>query len=151
MTRLEKILHLINNGHTYNPDTGEITSRFGNVLISKNDSKYQAIYFSVNKKKYMLRSHHFAWYLVYKEIVEEIDHKNGVRSDNRILNLRSVNRAQNSYNKLKTKGYTFSKEKNKWRAQIGVNRKVIHLGYFFEEPEAREAYLNAKKKYHIIN
>jgi len=39
---------------------------------------------------------------------------------------------------------------NKWKAQITVNGKNTYLGSFNIEEEARNAYLNAKLKYHKI-
>jgi hypothetical protein len=46
------------------------------------------------------------------------------------------------------KGYT--KRKNKWIAQIKLDYKNIYLGSYNTEEEARQAYLLAKEKYHII-
>jgi hypothetical protein len=140
MDRLHKIIHLIKIGYTYDSESGEIKSRFGNILTSKNQDNYLVIYFSVNKKKYMLRAHHFAWYHFYKEIVYEIDHKNNIRIDNRICNLRSVTRSQNQHNKPRVKGCTFSKSKKKWIAQICINNKRKYIGSFSTEIEASKAY-----------
>jgi len=151
MNRLEKILHLIGNGHTYDCETGNITSRFGKVLTSKNDNNYSAIYFSVKNKKYMLRSHHFAWYWVHKEIVDEIDHRNNIRSDNRISNLRSVTRSQNLHNKPRVKGCTFCKSKRKWIANICINYKIKYIGSFSTEIEANKAYWAFKDSHKIFD
>lgn len=43
-------------------------------------------------------AHRVAWFLVYGYWANEIDHKNGVRSDNRIQNLRSATRTLNIAN-----------------------------------------------------
>jgi hypothetical protein len=48
------------------------------------------------------------------------------------------------------KGYSFDKSSQKWKAKIQVNNKPIYLGYYNTEEEAREAYLTAKRKYHLI-
>ena len=79
-----------------------------------------------------------------------IDHINGHTDDNRIANLRNVTNQQNQWNQTKAKGYYWYERLKKWVAQICVSRKVIHLGLFDLEADARNAYLEAKKIYHII-
>lgn len=68
---------------------------------------------------------------------DQIDHINGKRSDNRISNLRAVTRQENGRNQKRystnTSGVTgvyWFKQTQKWVAQIIVNGKNIHLGYF---------------------
>ena len=80
----------------------------------------------------------------------EVDHINGIRHDNRLENLRLVTHQQNGFNQAKAKGYTWNKREGKWRAYIKVNYEQKHLGYYDNEEDAREAYLAAKKIYHII-
>lgn len=46
-------------------------------------------------------------------------------------------------------GYCFNKRARKWQAQIYVNRKMIYLGMYKFESEAKQAYEEAKIKYHI--
>ena len=86
---------------------------------------------------------------------EEVDHIDRNTVDNRIENLRLATRAQNMANKGKQKG-TYSSEykgvywnkaKKKWQAQIKVNYKRIHLGYFDLECEAAMEYDWYAKKY----
>ncbi len=48
----------------------------------------------------------------------------------------------------RAKGYCWNKKTQKWDVRIQVNYKVIHLGLFDKEEDARQAYLDAKKKYH---
>jgi hypothetical protein len=76
-----------------------------------------------------------------------IDHINGVKTDNRVDNLRIVTQQKNCENR-RSKGY--HKIGKKWRAQIKVNKKKHHLGYFDTEQEAHAAYLDAKAIHHII-
>jgi hypothetical protein len=80
----------------------------------------------------------------------QVDHINGIRHDNRLENLRLVTNQQNSFNQTKAKGYGWNKQLRKWRAGIGVDGKSQHLGYFDTEEEARDAYLEAKSRLHII-
>ena len=90
--------------------------------------------------------------------VFEIDHINGVKADNRLSNLRMVDSATNQKNSKRRSdnrsGYTgisFVKRINKWRAQLYVNGKQLHLGYFeeLEDAVAARAAANAKYGFHI--
>ena len=81
----------------------------------------------------------------------QIDHIDGDRLNNNIDNLRIVSNQQNQWNHTKAKGYSWDKVKQKWRSHIAVNSKKNHLGYFTSEEEARQAYLDAKLKFHIIH
>jgi hypothetical protein len=151
MTREERCKLAIERGFTYNSETGKI------LYNGKNDYKYShngylKLYLYKDRKKYELRAHQFAWYWVNKECVEEIDHINGIRDDNRICNLRSVTRQQNQWNRTTAKGYykQIYKDSIYYIAQIYINTKRINLGSYNTEQEARNAYLQAKEKYHVI-
>ena len=149
MERIERIQLAIEKGYTYNSETGELFGMRGNVINNKSNGYIRTIMIH-EKKYYNLFAHHLAWYIVHGEIVDCLDHINGDRSDNRICNLRSINNQQNCFNQTKGKGYSWFKRDNNWRAYINLNRKFIHLGYFNTEEDARNAYLKAKKQYHII-
>ena len=101
------------------------------------------------------RAHQLAWLWVVGEWpAGEIDHINGVRSDNRWENLRLVTvggNAQNKCGKLGAsglRGVRFHKQNRNWVAAIKINRKAIHLGSFATPEEAHEAYLKAKAENH---
>lgn len=85
-----------------------------------------------------------------------VDHINRQQDDNRIENLRWVDRSMNSINKGKYKGSLTSKYKGvswckktkKWAVYISKNRVVINLGRYSSEDKAAEAYnLKAKELY----
>jgi len=87
--------------------------------------------------------------------VEHIDHIDGDPANNRIENLREATRSENKCNsgayKNNTSGYkgvSRDKDKKKWRAQIGKNGKLRHLGYFDCPQEAHAAYCAAAKEMH---
>jgi hypothetical protein len=107
-------------------------SRNANRLISTIDSKGY-VFCSVLGKQY--RAHRVAWLLVYGEWPDVIDHINGVRTDNRLINLRSVNSHTNHLNqKLNSKntsgvsGVYFNKNKGIWCAQMKFKGRTYHLG-----------------------
>jgi len=79
---------------------------------------------------------------------EEVDHKNGNRTDNRILNLRPCSRAENCKNlKLpsdNSSGHIGVSRKGKgWRARISG----VHLGTFKDIDDAIVARKAAEAKY----
>lgn len=102
----------------------------------------------INYKNY--QAHRLIYILVHGHIPHKlrVDHIDGDPSNNNIENLRAVTDGENQHNQRKARGYSFCKRKNKYHAQIKVAGKTINIGYFDTEEEAREAYLEAKKKYH---
>jgi len=86
------------------------------------------------------------------------DHVNHDQLDNRKHNLRVCTHQQNCRNKKIQrnnksgfKGVSFQKgggnRKKPWVAQISIDRKPIHLGYYLKPEDAYEAYKKAAKKY----
>jgi hypothetical protein len=149
MNRLDKCIALKEKGYTYDKDTGKIYGIYGKEITNKNTKGYIQITINTDKK-YILYAHHYAYYMTYGNVdFELLDHINQNTSDNRICNLRILTNQQNQFN-TKSKGYTWYKRDNKWLAQITINQKNIHLGYFNNKEEAHQAYLNAKKNYHQI-
>ena len=84
----------------------------------------------------------------------EVDHINGIKADNRLENLRYCTRRQNEWYKVrpnKTSQYLgVRKHRNKWSAQIKVDKKNIHIGIFNTEIEAYNAFLNYIKTHDTI-
>ena len=93
------------------------------------------------------KAHRLAWLIMYGSFPpDQIDHINGVKHDNRIINLRAVTPAENNRNRafdIRNKsGYTgiaYNKKTNRWLARIGGNAKRVHLGYFDNLEDAVEA------------
>ncbi len=150
MTREEKCKLAIEKGFIYNSETGKVYSNRGKE-ITRRDKGYIIIQLSLNKKAYVLKGHQFAWYYMYKEVVETIDHINRIKDDNRICNLRSISQREQSFNTT-AKGYSWNKIARKWVSEIQVNGKKIYLGHFEleREEDARNAYLKAREIYHKI-
>lgn len=101
------------------------------------------------------RAHRLAWLHVHGEWPSNlIDHVNGVRSDNRIENLRDVasrincqnRRSASPSNKAGVLGV--HRYAGRWEAFISHNRKSIYLGRFSTPELAHEAYLRAKREIH---
>ena len=73
-----------------------------------------------------------------------IDHKNGVRTDNRLENLQIVTQRENIQNYHKSKkgkiGTDWHEQTKKWRSRIFINKNIVHLGLFEKEKDALKAY-----------
>lgn len=100
-------------------------------------------------------AHRIAWLIVFGVYPnEQIDHINGNRSDNRIVNLREVSINENLKNsKLSTRntsgaiGVCWRKHKNKYQVTISDKNKLIHLGMFKDFNEAVLCRKQAELKY----
>jgi hypothetical protein len=106
----------------------------GAVAGSDNSQGYRDI--SIDGKRHL--AHRLAWLIMTGEWpVDDIDHINGDRADNRIANLRAVDRTENMRNAAMRSdntsghmGVCWDKRCEKWRAQIKANGRRIHLGLF---------------------
>ena len=100
-------------------------------------------------------AHRLIWLIVYGEFPpNEIDHINGVRDDNRLVNLRAVTRSENRMNQRigvrNTSGYigvSWCKQSSKWVVQISVNKQQINLGRFSDMHDAARVRKSAEIKY----
>ena len=79
--------------------------------------------------------------------IRQTDHINQNTLDNRRGNVRICTHQQNNRNRKsfsnttsQFKGVHWEKQRGKWRAQITMNGKHKHLGYFDFEIDAAEAY-----------
>jgi hypothetical protein len=149
MTREEKCKLAVEKGYVYNPETGKVFNRFGVEMKSYLKQGYLKLGIVVNKKTYVIKHHQFAWYWVNKKCVDEIDHINGIKDDNRICNLRSVSHKENMWNLTKAKGYCWNKKDKKWVVSINCNGRYHRIGSFNTETEARETYLYVKERTQI--
>lgn len=84
-----------------------------------------------------LYAHRVAWAIVHGKWPSTIDHIDGDKSNNRISNLRSVSKAENSRNCRLSKnntsganGVSWNKTVEKWQVHVTVDRKQSCLGMF---------------------
>lgn len=136
-------------GWKYNPDTGVILNKKGNKP-SVNNANYLQGSVIVNDKLYTFLCHRLAWYIHNGEIADNIDHIDGCTINNKIKNLRNGPHNENMWNKFRTtKGFSVDKRTGKFEVKISFNKQSYRIGYFDCEQDARNAYLDAKKLYHI--
>ena len=124
------------------------------ILKSRNDGNgYLQVGLYKNKKEKLFRIHRLIalHFIDNPEDYECVDHINGNRTDNRIENLRWVTKSDNTRNGKNwggcMKGVYFNKKNNKFHAQIYIDNKKKHLGYFDDELEAHNVYM---EKYNEI-
>lgn len=142
----------------YNPETGFFSWKIpkrglhvGDKAGSINDQGY--IILTINLRRY--RGHRLAWfYMTGSWPVGEIDHEDGIRSNNSWSNLRDVPRLENKRNQgritTNTSGYNgvmWYKAGQKWHAQISISGEKIHLGYFEDIEDAIKARKDAEDLY----
>lgn len=96
-------------------------------------------------------AHRLAWLYTHGYMPFQIDHINHDRIDNRICNLQETKQLENTKNcgigknnKSGVIGVSWSKERNKWHATIGVKGKTISLGRFEKKQDAIKARKDAE-------
>jgi len=146
----------------YNQDTGiltRLTSKNGKGigLSPRYKDRYGYLMVGIDSRIYL--QHRIVWLHFHGELPKDcIDHINGIRDDNRICNLRDVNRSQNKQNqkvaktnKIGLKGVRLNnqlKHKKSYIAEIAVNGEQFYLGAYPTPELAHEAYCKAAAIYH---
>jgi hypothetical protein len=143
---------------SYEPETGLIRwIAKGKGRIKKKEagtllySGYMGI--SIGVKRW--QAHRIAWALYHGEWPkDQIDHINGVKTDNRICNLREATNSQNGKNiklskanKTGVTGVCWSERYQNYRSYIKVDHKQKYLGTFKDFQEAAKARYAAEAKY----
>jgi hypothetical protein len=151
--RLRELLH-------YDPETGVFTRltstgrRWKPGIVPP--SLHQG-YLRIGVDKSRHKAHRLAWLYVHGEWPRgDIDHINGVTTDNRIANLRDVCRTVNAQNIRTTKrnashkllGANLHVASGLYHPTIRVYGKVHSLGYFKTPEAAHAAYITAKRRLH---
>ena len=110
-------------------------------------------YVYLNSKRFQLHRLLAKAFIPNPEGKPYVDHIDGNKQNNDLSNLRWATYIENGRNKRiqsnNTSGYTgvtFNKEKRKYVAQIWINCKPKHLGYFHTKEEAAAAYEAAAKE-----
>jgi len=152
--KLKELLH-------YDPETGIFTwkksGRGKNKnLVAGTVNSLGYVQITINYKIYL--AHRLAYLFINGFFPDKlIDHKDGVRKNNKWINLRDSNHSENGQNKIKAMssnkstgilGVSFDKRYNHFMTQLEINGKVSHRSYHKTAEEAHEAYINAKRQIH---
>lgn len=141
---------------SYDPETGIfmwIKRRNGinniNIpLTCKNASGYIMIKYNYNQ----YFAHRLAWWWIHGEFPKvQLDHINGIRYDNRLINLRQATIRQNARNRPRARRnhepcIYFRKDRSKrcpWTVSVRNNGILIHVGQF----KTKEQAIKARNKY----
>jgi hypothetical protein len=88
----------------------------------------------------------------------QVNHIDGNKLNNNILNLEWVNNRENSCHRVKNSnltskfvGVSYFKRDNKWRSSIQINGKSIRFGMFKTEEEAYQKRVDFEKQNGIVN
>lgn len=149
--KLRELLH-------YDPATGNWTRLVASGRMPAGSSAGELkssgyVLISVDGIRY--RAHRLAWlYMTGHWAPGQIDHRNGIRSDNRWDNFRLADNQQNQANKKRHrnnssgfKGVFWNKQRGRWAAKINPNRRQVHLGFFDDPAVAHAAYCQAAQRY----
>jgi HNH endonuclease/AP2 domain len=113
-------------------------------------------YISIRTEGVIYRAHRIVWKMHFREEPPDyLDHRNGVRNDNRPKNLRAATQALNMANarisKRNTsgcKGVNYHKRDKRYQAQLAWNGAYVFVGYYKTMKEARAAIAVARRRYH---
>lgn len=142
----------------YDPNTGDIfwiASGKGKIKKKAAGTQELSGYKGIVVNGKRIRAHIIAWALYHNKWPDDqLDHINGVKSDNRIANLREATNSQNGKNlKIKsnntsgTTGVGYDKINDKWRATIKVDGKQKNLGRYLNIEDAIFVRKQAEIKY----
>lgn len=145
LSRLKELLH-------YDPETGHITWRVNRCRMAKAGQRAGTLnkygYIMLHVEGRMYSAHRLAvFYMTGSWPPEQVDHINGVRNDNRYVNLRCAPMKLNLLNRKRYatstsghKGVTWHPKLGKWRVRVQKFGKRYSLGCYNTLDEARAAY-----------
>ena len=135
---------------SYNPETGHFTRKNGEPSGSISDQGYIRIKIHQDQDTGQVissTSSCMAIYMTGKNPVEQIDHINGDRLNNKFSNLREASRLQNNRNSVSKsyvndlpRGVAIAQPSGRFKAYIRTSGKQRHLGTFDTPEEASEFY-----------
>ena len=148
----------------YDPQTGILrwrhrwdrpqqwNTRYSGTVAGQINNGYRCI--QVERDKGAYNAARLAWLYVTGEWpLDQIDHINGIRDDNRWRNLRAASNAENNRNRgAQSNNGTglrgVSRWGKRWQARISVDGRQVRVGAFDTPEEAAAAYAAAARRLH---
>lgn len=152
MQRLRTVLR-------YEPDAGRFIwlirprhrSRIGDVAGTRMENGYISI--TIDQERFL--AHRLAWfYITGARPVDQVDHRNGHRDDNRFINLREADQTINSQNLRRAQSRSTTgflgvfPWGTRYLARIHANGRYHRLGVFDTPEQAHRVYIAAKRSLH---
>lgn len=147
----------------YSPNSGQVwrfIERSGAIAVRRPHWRETGLsgtmgYATIRVGSRKILAHRLIWRICTGEWPPlDIDHVDGNRRNNRLANLRVVDRSANmknarrpSDNKSGAVGVCWNLKRKKWAAQIGSGGRVFFLGYFDSFHDAIAARKAAQKQY----
>ena len=96
------VLNYLREWYTYDAEMGAIRHKGRDRAVKGIvlNCGYRRINIRVGKNHTHVLMHRAAWALFYGRWPSEIDHLNGIKTDNRLCNLREVSRSENNQNRV---------------------------------------------------
>lgn len=148
----------------YDPETGiftwikKIAPNASKMVVGKQAGRFNKGYISIGLFGMEHKAHRLAWLYVYGTFPEKyIDHINGIKTDNRLSNLRDVSRRMNNLNyTVHRNGKLPGTQRHgaKWVATAEIKEngkwKKKYLGRYVTEQEAHEAYMTYVQEHNLL-
>ncbi len=136
MKNEKEVIEHIKKRYTYDAATGEIRNRKGQVLKGYDRKGYKRLSLYVGNRRNEINLHHIAWALIYGRFPRQIDHLNGIKTDNRLENLREVNQSENDQNRLMPWKMGKGKIPGVWRSRRGYRFKMGKKWFSYTDAHA---------------
>lgn len=147
----------------YDPETGLLhwlKSGPGRKLSLVAGTRNKLGYWVTSIQHHLYANHRLAMLLTHGRWPEhEVDHINGIRDDNRLVNLREVSKSVNMQNRASAQsnsrtgllGASRARGRNGYASYIHIDGKNIRLGTYETAEAAHKAHLEARRKHYQGN
>ena len=136
MKKEKEVIEHIKKRYTYDAATGEIRNRKGQVVKGFNRKGYKGLNVVIRNRRNVLGLHHIAWALVYGRFPRQIDHLNGIKTDNRLANLREVTKRENDENRVWPWKMGKGKIPGVWRSRRGYRFQIGKKWFSYTDAHA---------------
>lgn len=141
----------------YSYSTGQVFRKLKTGWVACKSKANQKGYLRVGLDGRRVYAHRLVWALVTGKWPDgDVDHKNGIKSDNRLVNLRHVDRSTNLENMRSAKSNNkstgllgaYRHSSGRFTSRIQIKGADVYLGMFDTAELAHQAYVKAKRELH---
>ena len=140
----------IEDSNYYINKEGEVVNKYNKKIATRNCNNYVTFEYCNKEKKASMYIHRAVaqTFLPNPENLPEVHHKDNNKSNNHLDNLEWTTKSMNcrmSYKKKKSglpRGVSYNNVAKKYQAQISIDCRIKHLGYYDDVEKAHQAYLS---------